>query len=76
MSPTTDVARLGVTIQEDVLRKTALRGSRSTGIRSTWPSQRNLCSVISSSIEAHDLMGSALRIYMYRDIENIVAAET
>ncbi|KER25254.1 hypothetical protein T265_07240 [Opisthorchis viverrini] len=28
----------------------ALRGIRSTGTRSTWPSQRNLCSVISSSI--------------------------
>ncbi|KER34209.1 LOW QUALITY PROTEIN: hypothetical protein T265_12444, partial [Opisthorchis viverrini] len=31
--------------------KTALRGSRSTGIRRKWSSQGNLCSVISSSIE-------------------------
>ncbi|KER23238.1 hypothetical protein T265_08849 [Opisthorchis viverrini] len=31
--------------------KRALRGIRSTGVYSTWPSQSNLCSVTSSSVE-------------------------
>ncbi|KER24737.1 hypothetical protein T265_07687 [Opisthorchis viverrini] len=44
-----------------VCAQRALRGSQSTGIRSTWPSQRDLCSVISSSIEGELFLPNTIR---------------
>ncbi|GAA51243.1 Dynein light chain LC6, flagellar outer arm [Clonorchis sinensis] len=52
-----------------------LRGSRSTGMRSTWPSQRNLCSVISSFIEGETLKEQLLLSGSVEDLEDDVYAQ-